>query len=447
MTLSTLDSFELLFDLDPRLHGYQVAAVEHLHRNPQSALLLDMGLGKTCTVLQALTPDHLPALVVAPKRVAEQVWPVEGPKWRPDLRVQLVAGAANRRAAALQNVADIYVIGKDNLGDLLGRDHPPFRTVVLDELSVFKGRGVRWRQAKKVCAGAKYVWGLTGTPAPNGLLDLWPQLALLDGGQRLGRTVTGYRERYFTPTRYVAGGKPVAWEPKPHAEQRITELISDICLSMRAVDHLDLPPVTYNDVLVPLPPKVMRDYERTLKTLVYDGEHSAANAAVLTGKLSQITAGFLYADADGDGEMLRLHDAKVQALQEVIDGTGSSVLVFYRFKEELRTLRGFPGSWTLDQPGVIDAWNAGDVPVLLAHPASAGHGLNLQHGGHTIVWATPTWSSEQYQQGNARVARQGQQNPVVVHHLVCPDTIDRRILDVVQGKRTVEEALMEALKR
>jgi SNF2 family DNA or RNA helicase len=404
-----------------------------------------MGLGKTAVVLQSLTPDHFPALVIAPKRVAENVWQAERDIWQPDLSMAIAAGKPADRKAALDSGSDVVVIGRDNIKDVpVGR----FRTIVLDELSSFKShRSLRFKTARKLCRTAVYVWGLTGTPRPNTMMDLFSQVHLLDSGERLGKFITHYRNRYFNPGRQLHTGVVVEWKLKRGAKESIEKKLSDICLSMTSADHLGLPPVTYNKISVPLPAKVMAEYNKMRGTLVAQAEDktiAAANAAVMTSKLSQITAGFLY-DTEG-GTTANLHDEKTKAVQEIIDGTGSPVLVFYRFVEERLALSAIEGVRTIDEPGVIQEWDEGKVPVLLAHPASAGHGLNLQAGGHTIVWASPTWSLEEHDQGNARLARQGQGHPVVVHYLVSPGTVDEDILDRLDEKSSAQQALMHALK-
>lgn len=433
------------------LHGYQEIAVEHLQRNPRAALFLDMGLGKTATTLRALTPQHLPALVTAPKRVAQEVWPVEAAKWRPDLKVVLAAGSKEKREAALASDADIVVIGRDNLRNATRFDGK-FKTFVLDELSGFKNRSsVRWRAARRLAISADYVWGLTGTPSPNGLIDLWAQIYLLDQGNRLGPTLTAYRSRYFYPGRQLRSGVITEWLLKGGADKKIHEAIEDICLSMSSSDRLDLPPEVHNEISVPLPASVKRIYREMKNTLVADlsdigaGIHSAANAAVVSNKLSQISAGFLYREEDEGYEIL--HYEKVRAVQEVVEGTGSPVLVFYRYKAEQEMLLDtLDGARLIDEDGVVGEWNEGKVPVLLAHPASAGHGLNLQFGGSTIVWATLPWSLEEWQQSNARLARQGQTKPVIIHRLISPRSVDGAIYQRLSEKTSVQEALLSHLE-
>jgi SNF2 family DNA or RNA helicase len=447
----------------PPLHDYQKLAVEYVRARKRAGLFLDMGLGKTCITLTALTRDTLPVLVCAPKRVAEEVWPVETPLWRPDLRVAVASGSPAKRKAVLEMAAkgqaDIIVIGRDNLADAVPYAGD-FKAFVMDELSGFKNRAsARWKAAKKIQASKSitHVWGLTGTPSTDGQhLDLWSQIYLLDGGARLGSTLGGFRERYFTPGRQLPTGVVTSWDARPGAKERIHTKLEDICLSMGTEGKIDLPPITYNTINVPLPPAIRQVYKRMKDDNVADlailgGEiHSAMNAAVMTSKLEQICAGFMYVD-DADireGAYDVLHQEKVKVLAEVIEGTGSPVLVAYRFKAELDLLKAGLGkqAHTIDEPGIVAAWNRGEVPVLLAHPASAGHGLNLQHGGHTLVWATTPWSLEEYQQMNKRLPRQGQQHPVIIHHLVAPHTVDEAKLQRLQEKKTVQQALLDHLE-
>lgn len=436
------------------LHDYQEIAVDHLLRNPRAALFLDMGLGKTAVTLRALTPRHLPALVTAPKRVTEEVWAEEAGKWRPDLSIAIAAGDPRQRLAALKSEADITVISRDNLRDAL-QVGARFNTFVIDELSGFKTRNsVRWKTARKFTAPV-HVWGLTGTPSPNGLMDLWAQVYLLDTGQRLGRTLTEYQNRFFTPGRQLANGVITEWIIRPFAEEKIHALLADICLSMETEGRLELPPVTYNPVSVPLAPEIRKVYKGFQETLVADLEviggeiHTAGNAAILSSKLSQVAAGFIYVDnADlREGAYDILHQEKVKAVQEIVEGTGSPVLVFYRYKAE-RDMIGaaMPGLvHTVEEPGVIAKWNAGKIPVLLTHPQSVGHGLNLQDGGHTIIWSSLSWSLEDWQQGNKRLDRQGQKHPVVIHMLISPNTVDTAIQDRLQNKASVQQALRNYL--
>jgi SNF2 family DNA or RNA helicase len=438
------------------LHDYQEMGVAHLRRNDRAGLFFDMGLGKTATVLSALEERHFPVLVIAPKRVAERVWFKEGRKWRPDLRVSVAMGTPQARQRAFGVKAHIYVVSRDNIGAMMYAKHD-FKTVVLDELSSFKNRGtVRWRAARAICRQATYVWGLTGTPAPNGLIDLWAQIYLLDEGQRLGKTLTEYRGRYFMAGRQLPSGIITEWIPRPEAPIRIHRLLEDLCVSVDATDHLDLPPVTFNTVEVPLDPATRRVYRKLKNDLVLDldiigHKHIASTAAALSNQLAQITAGFLYVHDEDTGEKVgvdRLHSNKIQAVREIIDGTGSPILCFYRFEEERDALlAAFPDeAHVVSEKGVWDAWDRGQVPLLVAHPAAIGHGLNLQDGGHTAIWTTLPWSLEEWDQSNKRLARQGQKHPVMIHVLSSPGTVDEAVRKALVSKADVQQALLEHLE-
>lgn len=437
------------------LHDYQRMGVGYLGARDRAGLFFDMGLGKTATVLTALEPRHLPALVIAPKRVAEQVWHKEARRWRPDLRVSTAVGSRVARDRALRAPADVYVLSRDNLGDL-GKTHL-YRTIVLDELSSFKNRGTtRWKVARKICQQATTVWGLTGTPAPNGLIDLWAQIYLLDGGERLGKTLTAYRGRYFMPGRQLPSGVITEWLPRPEAPVRIHRLLEDLCLSASADTYLDLPPVVFNTVEVPLDPTTRRLYKRLKRDLVLDldivgHKHVASTAAALSTQLAQITAGFLYVHDEDTGVRVgvdRLHSNKIAAVREILEGTGSPIVCFYRFEEEREALlKAFPDeAHTVGERGVWDAWDRGEIPLLVAHPASIGHGLNLQHGGHTAIWTTLPWSLEEWEQSNKRLARQGQEQPVIVHILASPGTVDDVVRKALVSKADVQNALLEHLE-
>jgi SNF2 family DNA or RNA helicase len=438
-----------------QLHDYQVRAVDHLQDGDGGkGLFLDMGLGKTAAVLSALTGDHLPALVLAPKRVAEEVWHVEREIWRPDLSLAVAVGNPRQRAHALKVHADVTVMTRDTISDLGKRVHP-YKTVVLDELSGYKTKSTnRWKDTRYVTTQAAHVWGLTGTPTPNGYHDLWGQIFLLDKGKRLGTTLTAFRDRYFNPGRRMpVTNVVIEWILKPGAEDAINALLADLCLSMKAEDYLELPDLTFNEITVPLPSKVKTIYHDLMDNLVADltliggTVHTAANAATLSGKARQLSAGFLYTDGDTT-TWDWLHDEKVKAVQEIVEGTGSPVLVFYAFGAEREALKkALPGVRTIDQPGVIADWNAGKVRVLLAHPQSAGHGLNLQAGGHTIVWSSLPWSLEEWQQSNKRLHRQGQRHPVVIHVLLSPGTLDRGVVyRSLKDKTSVQDALLAYLR-
>lgn len=441
----------------PVLHTYQREAVEFISRPGGSALFLDMGLGKTAICLSALTEDMLPVLVTAPKRVAENVWPEERDLWRPDLTIAVAAGRPADRKRALESGADIVVIGRDNLADAVpyrGR----FRTFILDELSGFKSpKSGRFKDAKKITSdvGVTRVWGLTGTPEPNGEMDLWAQMYILDGGEALGKSITGFRNRYFQPGQQLPSGTITSWDIREGARENILKRMEPLGLSMSTEGRVDLPPVTYNTISFPLPADARKIYQTMKRDMVLGLEllgeiHSAGTAAILSQRLEQIATGFLYADDQDlrDGAFSPIHSEKSKLVQEIVEGTGSPVLVAYRFKAELRRLKGSLGklAHTLDEPDAVARWNRGELPVLLVHPASAGHGLNLQRGGHTMVWATVPWSLEEYQQTNKRLARQGQKHPVIIHHLVAQHTVDEAKLQRLEEKKTVQQALLDHLE-
>lgn len=442
-----------------KLHDYQEIARDFLRHNPRACLFLDMGLGKTAATLSALEPDQLPALVVAPKRVAERVWPTETRLWRPDLSIEVAAGAKPKRLKILAEERDIISISRDNLRDVLEvKRSVPFKTVIIDELSSFKTRSsIRWRTMKKILArkDITHVWGLTGTPSPNGLMDLWAQIYLIDGGERLGKTLGAFRDEFFTAGRRLPNNIVIEWLLRPGAQEKIYERLEDLCLSMETDGRINLPPVTVNTIEVDLPPKVRDVYRTMKKDLVVNldmlgGEvHSAKNTAILTSKLSQIASGFMYVD-DADirgGQYQILHKEKMKALAEVIEAHDSPVLVFYIYEAELALIReAIPFAQHLDEDGVLDAWDRGEVRVMLAHPASASHGLNLQHGGHTIVWSTLTWNLEEWDQANKRLARQGQKHPVVIHKIMARRTVDYVKEARLEGKHDVQKALLDHLE-
>jgi SNF2 family DNA or RNA helicase len=400
---------------------------------------------------------------VAPKRVAETVWEAETALWRPDLKCLVAQGSPAQRHAILTDPrADIIAIGRDNLRDVLAlkpATRPPFKTIILDELSGFKTKtSIRWKAAHRIIHtfSIPHVWGLTGTPAPNGLLDLWAQIALLDDGHRLGKNLTTYRSRYFMPGRQLPNGVVIEYLLRPEAEGQIRHQIQDICLAMATDGRIRLPEVTYNDIHVTLPPQTRQAYTTFQQTLVADlrqifaGEvHTAGNAATLTARLSQMTSGFIYVDdADlRDYEFTTLHSAKIDALKEIVEATATPILCFYRFTAERKMIQAaLPQAWTIDEPDAIQKWNKQEIPLLLAHPASAGHGLNLQHGGHTIVWMSPTWDLEHWDQANKRLARQGQKHPVVIHSILAIKTIDQLVRKRLAEKSTVQQDLLAYLE-
>lgn len=432
-----------------KLHGYQELGRDFLRNQRRAALWLDMGMGKTAVALSALEPEHLPALIVAPKRPAELTWPAERDRWRPDLGLVVAKGTPVQRRRALDAGEALTVIGQSSLADAVRGGN--YRTLILDEASGYKAQSSqRWKAAKKLSLQVDHVWELTGTPSPNGFLDIWAQVYLLDAGARLGRNYSGFRDRYFRPGRQIASGQVVEWHLREQAEERIYEKLGDICLSMSADDHLDLPPVSYNVIETALPPAVARAYKELARELVVNLDllggdiHSAANAAVLTSKLSQITAGFVFDDEGGGHDWL--HNENVEAVKEVVAGTGSPVVVFYQFRPQREALlRALPGAVPVEDLTSTAPWDRGDVPVLLAHPASAAHGLNLQYGGHTVVWATPTWNLEHWLQGNKRVARQGQTKPVMIHTVAARGSINQVTMNRLADKTVSQQELLDNL--
>jgi SNF2 family DNA or RNA helicase len=438
-------------------YSYQEYALKFILNSKAAGIFLDCGLGKTVitlTVIAELMHNRFEiskALVIAPLRVAENVWDVEAKKWDhlKHLRVAKVLGSEKKRIQALNTNADIYVINRENtkwLVDYYKKDWP-FDMLVLDELSSFKShRAKRFKALRKVRPLCKRVVGLTGTPAPNGLIDLWAQVYLLDSGQRLGKTISGYRERYFLPDKrnqHVI----FSYKPKEGAEEAIYKKLSDICISMKNRDYLTLPERMDNILGINLPPKVLEQYrqlERDLLLPLLEGDIVAGSAAVLTNKLLQITGGAVY---DEEKKVQILHDEKLKALEDLVEATnGKPVLVYYNYRHELERIQKQFLCRVLDTAKDMEDWNKGEIPVMLAHPASAGHGLNLQNGGSTIIWFGLPWSLELYQQANARIHRQGQKNTVVVHHLVAKETIDEDVMQVLAKKQAGQEALLQAVK-
>ena len=393
-------------------------------------------------------------LVIAPKRVAEDTWTREHAKWDhlKDLRISKVLGNEQQRIRALRAEADIYVIGRDNVIWLINyyqglRKGWPFDMIVIDELSSFKNpQAKRFRALKKAMPSVSRVVGLTGTPSPNGLMDLWAEVYLLDQGERLGNTLGAYREKYFRPG--ARNGYVVyKWEPFRNAQKEIEDKISDICISMSAADYLKLPKRIDNVIPVQLSPDEMEAYkrmERDQLLQIEDDDIAALNAAAVMTKLLQIANGSVYTN---EGKVVKIHEAKLEALAEIVDTTDSPVLVFYSYKHDLAAIQGkIKGARILENEKDISDWNAGKVQVLLAHPASVGYGLNLQEGGHVIVWYGLTWSLELYQQANARLYRQGQEKPVIIHHLIAEGTADEEVMAALQNKDTSQAALLAALK-
>lgn len=443
--------------VEAKLHPYQQYSADWIIEHPYSGLFLDMGLGKTLATLTALHElmkdfeliDKV--LVIAPLKVAQSTWPAEIHKWDQfsDFTYSVVIGTPKKRLAALKRSADIYITNRENVVWLVehyGKKWP-FHTVVIDELSSFKSsRSKRFKMLRRVRPLMERVIGLTGTPAPNTLLDLWPQLYLLDRGERLGKTVTGYRNRYFYPAQ-ASGHIVYSWQLQQGSEDAIYNKIGDICISMKKADYLKLPSRTDEVVKVQLTAKERSQYEQLERDFVLelgDEEIVAANSAVLANKLLQLANGAIY---DENKQAIVVHDEKLKALEDLVEqANGQPMLVFYNFKHDRdRIQQLFPEAVDLTA-GVIDEWNQGKIPIMLAHPQSSGHGLNLQAGGHIIVWFSLTWSLEYYQQANARLDRQGQTQPVSVYHLLTEGTVDERVIKVLQGKAKGQDELLAAVK-
>lgn len=439
-----------------RPHDYQTYAKDFVLGHPYCGLILDMGLGKSVITLTALWDlildsfDLSRVLVVAPKRVAEDTWPREIEKWEhlKGLTYSLVLGSEKQRRAALQQRAFLYIINRENIAWLVENTRWRFDALVIDELSSFKSsKAQRFRALKKVRPLCHRVIGLTGTPAPNTLIDLWPQIYLLDMGKRLGRFVTHFRERFFLPDKRSSYAI-FSYKLRDGAEQQIYDLISDICVSMRAIDHLQMPALIANRVIVRLSKSehvLYNTLKRDMFLALNNNEIDAVNAAALSGKLCQLANGAIYA---ADSHAVRFHDRKLDALEDLIEGAnGKPVLVAYWFKHDLDRIRERFTVREIRESRDIADWNAGRIPIAVIHPASAGHGLNLQSGGNTLIWFGLTWSLELYQQTNARLWRQGQKaDTVVIHHIVAEGTIDEQVLDALERKETTQTALMNAVK-
>lgn len=440
-------------------HPYQAFTTNYIETHPQAAIILGMGMGKTIITLTAINNliyDRFTvhkALIVAPLRVARDTWPQEINKWDhlTNLRTAVMVGDKHAREQALNTDADIYITNRESipwLVDHVGHDWP-FDMVVIDELSSFKShQAKRFKALRKMRPHINRIIGLTGTPAPNSLMDLWAQFALIDGGDRLGKFITRYRNQYFLPDKRN-GAQIYTYKPRPGAEQEIYDAISDITVSMRTTDYLDLPEVTYTNHPVTLSSPERAAYDRFKKDMVIqlgDDTIDAANAAALSGKLQQLASGAIY--IDDEHNTTTVHARKLDALEDLIEqANGATVLVAYWFKHEAsRILDRFPQARALATSQDFADWNKGKIPVGLIHPASAGHGLNLQTGGHILVWMTTPWSLELYEQTNARLHRQGQTEPVSIIHLVATDTIDTRVGAALSGKTVTQDALVDAVR-
>lgn len=437
-------------------HNYQQFATDFILNQSICCLMLDMGLGKTVITLTALWQlaldsfDVSRVLVIAPKRVAEDTWPKELAKWEhlTGLTSSLVLGSAAERKAALQRKAFLYIINRENVAWLVKNHYWDFDMVVIDELSSFKSnKAERFKAMKKVRPMITRIVGLTGTPAPNTLLDLWPQMYLMDMGQRLGRFIGGFRDRFFLPDKR---NREIIYSYKLRegAEDAIYALISDICISMKAADYLDMPERIDNRIEVSMSPKERKLYDTFQKDMVLsigDEELDATNAAALSNKLLQMANGAVYGE---DKNVIPIHDRKLDALEDLVEAAnGKPLLVAYWYKHDLQRIKArFKNARCIDTAKDIDDWNAGQIPLALIHPASAGHGLNLQDGGCTIVWFGLTWSLELYQQLNARLWRQGQKHTVVIHHIVTKGTHDEDVMRALENKDTRQSALIEAVR-
>ena len=444
-------------------HNYQTFAIDYIETHPIAAVLLDMGLGKTSITLTAILDllfDSFVAhrvLVIAPLRVARDTWPSELQKWDhlSLLTYAVAVGTETERKVALQKSADIYIINRENVQWLIESSDVPFDydTVVVDELSSFKShQAKRFRALVKVRPRVRRIIGLTGTPSSNGLMDLWAEFRLLDMGQRLGRFIGQYRTNYFMPDK--RNGQIIySYKPLPGAEAEIYRRISDITISMKSTDHLKMPKLISTECEVRLSDEEQKRYDDLKEDLVLQlpgGDITAANAASLSGKLCQMANGAVYSDT---GDVVHIHDRKLDALEDLIEAAnGKPVLVAYWFKHDLARISErlhklhIPFS-CLNTSDSIRRWNNGELPVALVHPASAGHGLNLQSGGSTLIWFGLTWSLELYQQTNARLWRQGQTaDTVVIQHIITKGTIDGRILKVLSQKDSTQSELINAVK-
>ncbi len=438
------------------LHHYQDKAVDFILAKKKVALLLDMGLGKTISSLTAITDlvDSLSVnkvLIIAPLRVANTVWHKEASNWNhtKHLKVNICTGSEKNRHANLLLPGDVYVINRENiewLVNLYGKKWP-FDCVIVDESSSFKSPSSRrFKALRKTINLTEYCVLLTGTPSPNGLLDLWSQYYLLDSGERLGRNMTAYKNRFFESD--YMGYK---FTPRKNASNNIYQLVNDITLSMQAEDYLELPQRIDSVVKVALPAKQLKIYKELEKEFIIEleceSEIEAVSAATLANKLLQFSNGAIYTDEVGNWS--EVHKAKLEALADIAeDNSGENILVAYNYKTDLERLKKkFPDAVVMDKKGeAVARWNNGEIKMLLAHPASAGHGLNLQKGGSLIVWFGLTWSLECYQQFNARLHRQGQTKPCRIVHIVASECIDERVLTVLSDKDAVQDNLLKALK-
>ena len=444
-------------------HAYQERATQFIIDNRYCALFLDMGLGKTVatlTALQQLKEDYMEidkTLVIAPKSVARNTWTGESSKWDHlhGLRISVVMGTAAQRRKALAAEADIYVVNRDNVKWLvdycdLELVKWPFDSVVVDESSSFKNpQSRRFKALRRMRWLIRRMVLLTGTPSPNGLMDLWPQIELLDYGKRLGRTLTSFRTEYFRPGRHN-GHVVYEWIPRPGAREKITEKISDICLSMQASDYLEMPDLIQAGITIALSDAEMKGYlafEKEQLMQVDEAEIEAVTAAALTNKLLQYSGGAVY---DSDHEWHKVGESKMEALADLLEATDEPVLVFYAYQHEKERIQHeferFQPETFNGEPEILKKWNNREIRLLLCHPASVAYGLNMQEGGRIIIWYSPTWNLELYQQANARLYRQGQDRPVLLYHIVASGTMDERVMQALAGKGDCQSALLQRIK-
>lgn len=438
-------------------HDYQKYATDFILEHPVSAVFLEMGLGKSVITLTALFDLCLDrflirkVLVIAPLRVARDTWPSEIQKWDhlSGLTYAVAVGTEAERKAALMQTADIYIINRENVDWLITKSGIPFDfdMVVIDELSSFKShQAKRFKSLLKARSKVKRIVGLTGTPSSNGLMDLWAEFRILDLGERLGRYITRYRSAYFTPDK--RNGEVIfSYKPLPGAEQMIYDRISDITISMKSCDYLKLPECVINEVPVTMSEKEMVVYERFREDMVArikDKKIDAANAAVLSGKLLQMANGAVY---DEEKNSLHIHDRKLDALEDLLEGAnGKPVLIAYWYQHDAERIKARFPVREIKTSKDIEDWNAGKIFAAIIHPASAGHGLNLQSGGSTLIWFGLTWSLELYQQTNARLHRQGQTDTVIIHHIIAKGTIDEQVMTALRKKEKTQDALIDAVK-
>lgn len=436
-------------------HKYQEFATEFILQNPIAAIFLSMGLGKTVitlTAIEMLLHDSFEVsrvLIIAPLRVARDTWSAEIKKWAhlSNLTYAVAVGNTAKRIAAIRQKAEVTIINRENVDWLVANNTFDFDMVVIDELSSFKShKARRFKALMKVRPTVKRIVGLTGTPSSNGLMDLWAEFRLLDMGKRLGRFIGHYREEFFTPDRR---NQQIifSYKPKAGAEEEIYRRISDVTISMKSADYLQLPPLVASTKTVAMTVKERRTYDSLKKDLVVsvgDTEIDAVSAAALSNKLLQMAGGAVY---DGDKESHAIHDQKLDALEDLVESAnGKPVLVAYWFKHEAERIKKRIKVREIKTSQDIADWNAGKIPVALIHPASAGHGLNLQDGGSLLIWFSMTWSLELYQQTNARLYRQGQKDTVSIIHIITEGTIDEDVMKALERKDRTQTALIDAVK-